>query len=203
MIGKLKGLVDSIQKDHLILDVNGVGYVVFASSRTLAMASIGEAMSLLIDTHVREDHIHLFGFSGVEEQRWFRLLTSVQGVGARVGMAILSTCSADQLTMAIAAQDKAPIQQTDGVGPKLATRIVTELKDKVGSMATDKETVVAFTKSQKADAQQSADQDAVSALINLGYGRTEAFTAVMSAKRRDEKADVSSLIRLALQELAA
>lgn len=202
MIGKLKGLVDSIQKDHLILDVNGVGYVVFASSRSLSIASIGEAMSLLIDTHVREDHIHLYGFSSVEEQRWFRLLTSVQGVGAKVGMAILSTCSSDQLLMAIAAQDKAPIQQTDGVGPKLATRIVTELKDKVGALASDKETVVAFTKSQKAET-QSADHDAVSALVNLGYGRTEAFTAVMSAKRRDEKADVSSLIRLALQELAA
>ena len=135
MIGKLSGIIDSFKDNHVILDVNGVGYLVFASNRTLArIGSKGDPASLLIDTHVREDHIHLYGFADVAEQEWFRLLTSVQGVGAKVGLAILAVCPPEKLALIIASGDKAAITQADGVGPKLGVRILTELKDKAGKM---------------------------------------------------------------------
>ena len=135
MIGKLSGTIDSFKGNHVILDVNGVGYLVFASNRTLArIGSKGDPASLLIDTHVREDHIHLYGFADSAEQEWFRLLTSVQGVGAKVGLAILAVCPPEKLALIIASGDKAAITQADGVGPKLGVRILTELKDKAGKM---------------------------------------------------------------------
>ena len=135
MIAKLSGILDSVAQDFLIIDVQGVGYHVFASPRTLSrIGEKGDSVSLLIDTHVREDHIHLFGFADAGEQQWFRLLTSVQGVGAKAGLSILGVCAPDQLAFAIASQDKAALTRADGVGPKLALRILTELKDKAAKI---------------------------------------------------------------------
>lgn len=206
MIGKLSGIVDSVATDHLILDVQGVGYFVFCSARTLGNAHKAEPLSLLIDTHVREDHIHLFGFASAAEQQWFRLLTSVQGVGAKAGMAILSACPADKLGFIIAAQDKAALTQADGIGPKIAVRILTELKDKAAKidlppMPTKGAKVISIDAPAA-----SVDNDAVSALINLGYARADAYQAVMQAKTKandNEAGDVGAMIRLALKELSA
>jgi Holliday junction DNA helicase RuvA len=199
MFARLKGIVDDVAEDSLILDVGGVGYLVYCSSRTLGnLPGRGEAVRLEIETHVREDHIHLYGFADLSERDWFRLLTTVQGVGARVGLAILSVLPPDGLTQAIAAQDKAAVARANGVGPKLAQRIVTELKDKVGGMALGP----VATKSDAAPpADAGASEDAVSALVNLGYGRSEAFTAVAKAARAGAASDVSGLIREALREL--
>ncbi|MEK9679176.1 MAG: Holliday junction branch migration protein RuvA, partial [Rhodospirillaceae bacterium] len=136
MIAKLTGIIDSSNQDSMIIDVGGVGYLVFASTRTLNLvATQGGTVSVMIETHVREDHIHLFGFADELEREWFKLLTTVQGVGARVALAMLSVLAPDALTQAVAAQDKAAITQAPGVGPKLATRIITELKDKIGGLA--------------------------------------------------------------------
>lgn len=208
MIGKLSGTIDSFGEGHVLLDVQGVGYLIFASARTLGMlGQTGEPASLLIDTNVREDHIHLYGFIDQAEQSWFRLLTSVQGVGAKVGLALLAVCPPETLQIAIAAQDKAVITQADGVGPKLATRILTELKDKAGAMEigtfapTQTETSTATATSTN-----NNDQDAVSALVNLGYGKADAFSAVMRIKAtadNDNQYEVEDLIRLALKELSA
>ncbi len=204
MIAKLSGIMDSAGQDYLILDVNGVGYQVFASGRTLSRVQKGEPVSLLIDTHVREDHIHLYGFMDKTEQEWFRLLTSVQGVGAKVGMAILGTCPVDRLGFAIASGDAAFVRQADGVGPKLATRIVTELKDKAVKIdlappppkATGK-----ITKLTEEAPPANIENDAVSALVNLGYGRSDAYSAVLQV--RDKANDnLSEILKLALKELA-
>ncbi|MGE4313921.1 MAG: Holliday junction branch migration protein RuvA [Pseudobdellovibrionaceae bacterium] len=205
MIGKLKGLIDSKDTGYVLLDVNGVGYVVFASPRTLsALPGEGEATTLFIDTHVREDHIHLYGFIDQAEQLWFRLLTTVQGVGAKVALSILGVCPPEKLQIAIAAQDKAVITQADGVGPKLAVRILTELKDKAGNIATS--TSFAPKPVSQGGAATAVnttlDQDAVSALINLGYGKADAFSAVMRVRANDNDTDnLSELIKLALKEL--
>lgn len=200
MIGKLSGIIDSFDIGHLILDVNGVGYVVNASSRTLAqIGSVGDAVSILIITQVREDAITLFGFADAIEQQWFKLLTSVQGVGAKAGLAILAVCPADNLSYVIASQDKAALTQADGVGPKLATRILTELKDKVSGM----EFGSSSAHSSGGTVQPSGiDQDAVSALTNLGYGSADAFRAVQANKDKAND-NLQTLIRLALQELSA
>ncbi len=205
MIAKLTGIMDSAGQDYLILDVNGVGYQVFASGRTLSRVQKGEPVSLLIDTHVREDHIHLYGFMDKAEQEWFRLLTSVQGVGAKVGMAILGTCPVDRLGFAIASGDAAFVRQADGVGPKLATRIVTELKDKAVKIdlappppkATGK-----VTKLTEEAPPANIENDAVSALVNLGYGRADAYSAVLQV--RDKANDnLTEILKLALKELAS
>ncbi|NMM42944.1 Holliday junction branch migration protein RuvA [Rhodospirillaceae bacterium KN72] len=202
MFARLKGLLDEVGEDTVIVDVGGVGYLVYCSSRTLgALPGIGEAVRLEIETHVREDHIHLYGFLDKSERDWFRLLTTVQGVGARVGLAILSVLAPDALTQAVAAQDKAAVARANGVGPKLAQRIVSELKDKVGGMALGPVASAKPASGQAAPADAGATEDAVSALVNLGYGRSDAFTAVAKAARSGEGSDVSSLIRLALREL--
>lgn len=207
MIAKLSGILDSVAPDSLIIDVNGVGYQVFASSRTLSRAGQkGDTVSLLIDTHVREDHIHLYGFADAAEQEWCRLLTSVQGVGMKVALAILGACPVDQLGFSIAAQDVTALRQADGVGPKLATRIVTELKDKAAKIDLSKS-----VKGVKPVAIKGApapatdiDSDAVSALVNLGYARTEAYTAVLQAKAKANDNDgLQAIIRLALKELSS
>ncbi|MGA8399592.1 MAG: Holliday junction branch migration protein RuvA, partial [Stellaceae bacterium] len=135
MIAKLTGILDHIGADGAIVDVGGVGYLVFASTRTLGQLQPGAAARLLIETHVREDHIHLYGFIDAAERDWFRLLTTVQGVGAKVALAILSAVAPNDLTLAIVAQDNAMLARADGVGPKLAARIVNELRDKVGGLA--------------------------------------------------------------------
>ncbi len=207
MIAKLKGVVDSVGPDRVVLDVNGVGYLIFCPARTLSdLPPPGGAATLLIDTHVREDHIHLYGFSDSLEREWFRLLQTVQGVGARVAIGILSVLGPAQLAEAIAAQDKAVITQAPGVGAKVGQRIVTELKDKVPSL------IEVLTAGAPHDADQTrtarglmsdAAADAVSALVNLGYRRVEAFTAVAAVARgEDGDLQVEALIRSALRELA-
>ena len=210
MIARLKGIVDDVGEDWAILDVAGVGYLVFCSARTLSrLPGRGEAARMEIETHVREDHIHLFGFADLGERDWFRLLTSVQGVGAKVALAILSVLGPDQLTQAIAAGDKATISRANGVGPKLAGRIASELKDKVGAMSlgtgaqvSRPATGVAAEPAASPLGSASAD-DAVSALVNLGYGRSEAFGAVAKVIQA-QGADVplGELVRVGLKELA-
>lgn len=217
MIGKLSGIIDFLDTGHLIIDVSGVGYVVQASSRTLSrIGQAGDAVSLRIETQVREDSITLFGFMDAAEQGWFKLLTSVQGVGAKVGLAILSVCPPEKLSIAIAAQDKAPIRQADGVGPKLATRILTELKDKAAKMAiTATHSPVSYqdiqgegggaAESTSNPSASDVNHDAVSALLNLGYARSDAYAAVMNAAHKandNERENLQVLIKLALKELA-
>lgn len=208
MIAKLTGVLDSTGEDWCVIDVNGVGYLVFCSSRTLNhLSAMGENVSLLIDTHVREDHIHLFGFVSELERDWFRLLQTVQGVGAKVALAILSVAGPDELTQSIAAQDKTTVSRASGVGPKVATRIVNELKDKVAKFA-----FAPVKPGAKSDGaapavvvgEGSGDiHDAVSALVHLGYKQADAWVAVNTAARElGEEADVKKLIRLGLKELS-
>ncbi len=206
MIGKLSGIIDTFGSDYVLLDVSGVGYLVHCSPRTLQNAGqVGDPASFLIDTHVREDAINLYGFVDAGEQQWFRLLTSVQGVGARVGMSILGACPPERLGFAIASGDKAAVQAADGVGPKLAIRIVTELKDKAGKI----DLSLSLPRQEKAQGQKvvaptSIDNDAVSALVNLGYAKSDAFQAVLAAKQKaNDNAGLSDVIRLALKALSA
>lgn len=215
MIAKLTGILDSVFMNTLIIDVNGVGYQVSSSNRTLTkLGTKGDPVSLLIETQVREDSITLFGFADQSEQEWFKLLTSVQGVGAKAGLAILSVVDPSKLAFAIASGDKAALTQADGVGPKLATRILTELKDKAnkmdlsasgaGSVTTSDIKVVKSEDGSEVEENHSLDQDVVSALINLGYGRTDAYTAVMQAKNKsNDNNDLQSLLKLALKELTS
>lgn len=215
MIAKLSGLIDSVGTNHVIIDVNGVGYLVYASSRTLARigSAKGAAVSLLIETHVREDQITLYGFADAAEKEWYLILCTVQGVGAKVAQAILGAIPAEQLPVVIASQDKAALRQAEGVGEKLAVRIVTELKEKAGKLALGQ---VATQKAQAARGQAaraasvienlplSAGNDAVSALINLGYGRAEAFGAVSTVMRlMGDELPISDIIRESLKELSA
>lgn len=208
MIGKLTGLVDSIIEDGVIMDVGGVGYVVFASARTLGrLPAAGGRASLLIETHVREDHIHLYGFADAAERDWFRLLGNVQGVGARHALALLSALGPGELTQAVAAQDKTALTRASGVGPKLAGRIVAELKDRVGGMALGPVAVDGAPAAAAVAGGSPAEEpnaDAVSALTNLGYRRLDAFGAVATASRRlGADAPLEALIREGLKELAS
>jgi Holliday junction DNA helicase RuvA len=214
MIAALRGLVDHVAEDSAVIDVSGVGYLVFCSSRTLsALPRAGEAVSLRIETHVREDHIHLYGFATEIERAWFRLLTTVQGVGARVALAILSALAPGDLARAIAAQDKAALGRASGVGPKLAARIAVELKDKAGGIALGPAAVddagasgkgKKAAKAADADAAERLVGDVVSALVNLGYGRTEAYGAVVEAAHElGEGARIDALIRAGLARLGA
>ena len=200
MIAKLTGVLDSKAADAVVVDVGGVGYLVFCSARTLGrLPAAGGAISLFIETHVREDHIHLYGFSDAAEREWFRLLTTVQGVGAKLALAILGILSAPELTQAIAAQDRASLTRASGVGPKLGARIVAELKDKIGAVALGPVAPVAA-----ATEASGPVADAVSALVNLGYRRAEAFGAVAQAsKRLGTGAPLDQLIRAGLKELSA
>jgi len=204
MIGKLKGLIDSYGEDSVIVDVNGVGYVVHCSARTLqALPPTGDPVTLSIETHVREDQIRLFGFQNDIEREWFKLLQTVQGVGTKVALAILSTLKPADLATAIAMRDKAMVARTPGVGPKVAERIVTELKDKAPKYAELDPAVVhlAGTLDEKRAPQPVAD--AVSALVNLGYGQPQAAAAIAAAARgAGEGAETAQLIRLGLKELA-
>jgi holliday junction DNA helicase RuvA len=203
MIGKLKGVVDSFGDEFVILDVHGVGYVVTCSSRTLQnLPRPGEAATLAIETQVREDSIRLFGFLQEAERDWFRLLQSVQGVGAKVALAILSILPPGELAGAIAMQDKAMVSRASGVGPKLAARIVAELKDKAPAFGSVDPSAVQLAGGE-APLEPGAAQDAISALCNLGYARPQAATAVAaSVKALGEGADASALIRRGLKELA-
>lgn len=207
MIGKLTGKVDSVAEDHCILDVGGVGYYVFASARTLgALPQAGGMMSLLTETHVREDHIHLYGFANEAERQWFKTLTTVQGVGVKMAMAILGTLSPEQILTAIAAQDKKAFTAVSGVGPKLGERIVTELKSQASKMTglgMSMPSVSGMAKKGKVAATPSAVEDALSALVHLGYNRSDAFTVVMRIQSAEPQASLDTLIRSSLKELAA
>ncbi|MCK5165706.1 MAG: Holliday junction branch migration protein RuvA [Rhodospirillaceae bacterium] len=183
MIAMLKGIVDSIGDGSAVIDVGGVGYLVFCPSGTLSRMVPGEAVSLNIETHVREDHIHLYGFIDPVEREWYRLLTTVQGVGSKVGIAMLSALSVDELNMAIASGDKAQIGRANGVGPKLAARIAIELKDKVAAISLGGVVNSKAKGGGKTSHSIAGDitRDAASALVNLGYSPSDAMIAVSHA----------------------
>ena len=204
MIGKLKGVVDSFGDDWIILDVQGVGYQVHCSSRTLgSLPQINEAAVLFIETHVRETEIKLFGFVAEGERDWFRLLQSVQGIGAKVALAILGTLTPSDLASAIALQDKAAVSRAPGVGPKVAQRIVSELKDKAPALSGGSAETIGLQRDIGDGVASNAVVDAVSALSNLGYSSEQASKAVAAAiASADEDADSGTLIRLGLKELA-
>jgi holliday junction DNA helicase RuvA len=204
MIGKLTGTIDSYGEDFVILDVNGVGYLVHCSGRTLQeLPAVGQSVALAIETHVREDQIRLFGFLSGGEREWFRLLQTVQGVGTKVALAILSTLKPADLATAIAMRDKPTITRTPGVGPKVAERIVTELKDKAPALTLVDAAVVRLSGALDDRRAPGPVLDAVSALVNLGYGQPQATAAVVAAVREaGEGADTARLIRLGLRELA-
>ncbi len=216
MIAKLTGIVDEGGSDHVVLDVGGVGYQVFAPSRTLArLPGRGETARLFIETHVREDHIHLYGFDAGNDRQWFRLLTTVQGVGARGALAILSVLDGEALTRAIASQDATALARADGIGKKLAQRICAELKDRAAAMSLGApETGPAAPAPGPTAAEGAAAgpagsgdaqlvEDALSALVNLGYRRSEAYPAVATAQRdMGASADLQALIKQALKELS-
>ncbi len=201
MIGSLSGLVDGVFDGYIILDVGGVGYRVFCSSKTVAkLSGAGQAAKLLIETQVREDHIHLFGFADSMEKQAFELITTVQGVGAKVALAILSALSANDLQMAIMTGDAKAITRANGVGPKLASRIVAELKGKTGSLGTN-ETMVVLQNTGATSATNGAIDEAISALVNLGYGKSEAGMTVASIMRQNPEIKTAELIRLSLKEI--
>lgn len=202
MIAKLTGRLDTISDGAAVIDVGGVGYLVLCSSRTLAsLGAAGDTVSVVIETHVREDHINLYGFGGDGERDWFRALMSVQGVGAKVALAILSAVEAAMLATSIAAQDYAPLTQAGGVGPKLAKRIVLELKDRAPALALGSAPTIGSPAESMTDDRGPA-RDAVSALVNLGYQRTDAFTAVSAAAAQlAENAALEDLIKGGLVEL--
>jgi Holliday junction DNA helicase RuvA len=204
MIGKLKGVIDSYGEDFIVLDVNGVGYLVHCSTRTLQeLPGVAQPATLSIETHVREDQIKLFGFVTDVEREWFRLLQTVQGVGAKVALSVLSTLKPADLASAIAMRDKAMVARTPGVGPKVAERIVTELKDKAPAYASVDPAVIRLSGAVEDRRAPQPIVDAVSALINLGYGQPQAAAAIAAAARSaGEGADTARLIRLGLKELA-
>jgi Holliday junction DNA helicase RuvA len=212
MIGKLRGKVDAVGESHLILDVNGVGYEVQASARTLRNLKYGEEVSLTIDTHVREDAIRLYGFSSEVERNWFRTLQNVQGVGAKVALAVLGVLSTQDLASAIALGNWAAVEQAPGVGKKLAQRITAELKDKAPALAvaglnvkgpSDKAEAGAVLSAAPARSEGVAAAEAISALTNLGYNPAQASQAVAVAMQElGSDADTAKLIRRGLKELA-
>jgi Holliday junction DNA helicase RuvA len=204
MIGKLKGIIDSYGEDFIVLDVNGVGYLVQCSARTLQeLPGVGQPTTLSIETYVREDQIRLFGFRTDVEREWFRLLQTVQGVGAKVALSVLGTLKPADLASAIAMRDRAMVARTPGVGPKVAERIVTELKDKAPAFADLDPAVIRLSGAIEDRRAPQPVVDAVSALVNLGYGQPQAAAAVAAAARSaGEGADAARLIRLGLKELA-
>jgi Holliday junction DNA helicase RuvA len=200
MIAQLTGLVDALEDGRCVIDVAGVGYLVHASSRTLAaLPRPPEPAKLLVETHVREDAIQLFGFTDTTERDWFRLLTTVQGVGPRVALSILSALAPRELIGAIAARDQASLTRAPGVGARLAARLLTELKDKAGAMPASPGPGVVVP----AGRPPGAAGDALSALINLGYRRHEAQAAVARVTERlGDPASLDAIIRDSLKELA-
>jgi Holliday junction DNA helicase RuvA len=204
MIGKLKGLIESYGQDSVIVDVNGVGYEVHCSARTLQeLPGVGQPATLSIETHVREDQIRLFGFVTGIEREWFRLLQTVQGVGTKVALAVLGTLKPSELASAIAMRDKAMVARAPGVGPKVAERIVTELKDKAPAYANVDPALVRLSGALDDKRAPAPVTDAVSALVNLGYAQAQAAAAIAAAARSaGEGAEATTLIRLGLRELA-
>lgn len=210
MIAKLSGIIDTVGEDFCVIDVNGVGYLVSASAKTLSKLRNGEKATLHTVMTVREDDISLFGFADAWEKEWFGTLTKVQGVGAKVCLSILSVLTPAQLAQAIGAQDKASFCRASGVGPKLAARIVTELKDKIVTVpVTSNNTEVLNSDvssvapvSAAPDVDYSKTEDVTSALVNLGYQRIEAYRTASKVVAENPNADLSALIRAALKEFA-
>jgi holliday junction DNA helicase RuvA len=204
MIGKLRGVIDSYGEDFVIVDVGGVGYEVHCSARTLqALPAPGDAVTLAIETYVREDVIRLFGFHSDVEREWFRLLQTVQGVGARVALSVLGTLKPADLATAVATRDKAMIARSPGVGPKVAERIVNELKDKAPAYSNVDPAVIRLAGALDDRRAPQPVADAVSALVNLGYAQPQAAAAIAAASRAaGEGTDAASLIRLGLKELS-
>jgi holliday junction DNA helicase RuvA len=201
VIARLRGTLDALDEGHAVIDVGGVGYLVACPTRTLAaLPRPGEAVDLLIETQVRDDSITLYGFRSGAERSWFRLLQTVQGVGARVALGILSVLGPDELARAVAAQDKAALARASGVGPRLAGRIASELKDRLSELPGP---VGAPSPGPAATTLGGPADDAVSVLVNLGYGRSDAHAAVAKAAATlGEAAPLEALIRTGLQELA-
>lgn len=208
MIGKLRGLVDEIDEDWVLLDVGGVGYEIHCPAKTLGnLPAKGEMVSLSIETHLRQDVIRLFGFANSHEREWFRALQTVQGVGAKVSLAVLSVLSTTDLARAVALEDTTAISQTPGVGAKVAKRIATELKDKAAKLSGGGFETIAAAGSGGAASPRvggGAMADAISALVNLGYGRPQASEAVAKALAASdgEEPETAELIRRGLKELA-
>jgi Holliday junction DNA helicase RuvA len=203
VIGKLTGLVDAVGEGHLIVDVNGVGYEVQASARTLRTLAAGQPVSLSIETHVREDAIRLYGFTSELERAWFRILQTIQGVGSKVALAVLGTLSPQDLANAIALQNWAAVEQSQGVGKKIAQRIVAELKDKAPALSVAGLSVPQAAKGGAAVPANDAVAEAISALTNLGYQPAQASQAVAAALQTlGDEADTARLIRAGLKELA-
>ena len=209
MIAKLRGLVDSVGDDWTVMDVGGVGYLVFASARTLSRLQVRETAHLVIETHVREDHIHLYGFSSEDERSCFRLLLTVQGVGTKVALAILSLHTPHDVARILASSDKVALTRAAGVGPKLAGRILAELKEKCPAFGGTERDGVSWESRSVPSAhvapkcvESDVTGDAVSALVNLGYGRADAFSAVaQSVHELGETATVPSLLSTSLRRL--
>ncbi len=207
MIGKLTGTLGEAGADSALIEVGGVGYIVFCSRRTLAaLGPVGSAAAVLVETHVREDHIHLYGFADAAEKAWFKLLVAVQGVGAKVALAVLSVLPPDDLATAIAAQDATALARADGVGPKLAKRIAAELRDKAPAATLAPAPGAGRAEGRPAAAtapEAGLRDDAVSALVNMGFGRSDAFAAVAAvlAEGQPAPADLGRVIPAALKRL--
>lgn len=203
MIGRLRGIIDSVTENSLLIDVGGVGYHVFASANTLrAIPGEGQEAILYIETHVREDHIHLYGFASQEEKQWFKTLNTVNGVGTKMAMAVLSSLAPQEVATAIAAQDKSAFTQVSGVGGRLAERIITELKNKVDKISAEIVPIIGKT-SGKGKGADSVTGDAISALTNLGYNRSLAYGAIHRAASKKPDVGLEELIREGLKELSA
>ncbi len=206
MIGKLKGKVDAIGESHLVIDVNGVGYEVQASTRTLRNLKPGDDVALTIDTHVREDAIRLFGFQSEFERSWFRTLQTIQGVGAKVALSVLGVMAPQDLANAVAFGNAAAVEEAPGVGKKLALRIVAELKDKAVGLSLSGHNIPAggiAAPAASVPPSSLAFAEALSALTNLGYNPAQANAAVsVAAKELGEAADTPGLIKRSLKELA-
>jgi Holliday junction DNA helicase RuvA len=197
MIGKLKGQVESIYDNHFIIDVNGVGYLVYCSGKTLSKFSIGEFSELLIETHVREDHIHLYGFYNLEEKSTFSLLQSVKGVGTRMALAILSQLTPEEIALALSAEDKTAFNSVSGVGKKLSERIITELKDKF--IATNGIVIGNTTSRTVLSSKSTIASDAISALVSLGINKIDAQNRVNFVLSLAPDSSINDLIKLALK----
>lgn len=210
MIGRLRGKIAEILADKLLIDVNGVGYEVFVSSKTAASQTMHADAVLMIETHVREDHIHLYGFDNMDEREWFNTLTTVKGVGAKMGLNILGAFAPSQLHSILASKDTAAFKPVSGVGPKLAERLVTELKSKVASLpmgAHSATPAVSATGGHAVRGAQaianSAAEDAIAALSQLGYNRVDAYQAVLSAMNEQPEATLEELIKAGLRILSS
>lgn len=203
MIGKLKGTIDVSYDDHVIIEVAGVGYKVFCSGKTLSNLQPGVATELYIETHVREDHIHLYGFVSTDEQNTFNTLQTVKGVGTRMALAILSELSTGQIQLALSAQDKSAFNNVSGVGKKLAERIITELKDKFitkeGDLVGSAATASAAATMPASGAASNNMSDAIAALVSLGITKSDAYSRVSGITKQNSDLGVDAIIRLALQ----